>query len=149
MSGDYRKYRKPPLFKLGVFTSAFVAFLLAYVFLWNVAKIPGSALKFSERGRALGELLGLDQSWTMYAPSPTHDDGWFVIPGKLKDGRSLMFTTRQACDLGKAVGDLGNVQELSLGKNLCTTFRRAKLTDRIIYSTSVEIGTAVIQAGRS
>jgi predicted DCC family thiol-disulfide oxidoreductase YuxK len=78
---------KPPLFKLDVFTSAFVALLLAYVFLWNVAKIPGSALKFSERGRALGELLGLDQSWTMYAPSPTHDDGWFVIPGKLKDGR--------------------------------------------------------------
>jgi hypothetical protein len=31
----------------------------------------------------------LDQSWSMFAPFPAKDDGWYVIPGKLRDGATV------------------------------------------------------------
>lgn len=31
----------------------------------------------------------LDQSWSIFAPSPPRDDGWYVIIGKLKDGSEV------------------------------------------------------------
>jgi predicted DCC family thiol-disulfide oxidoreductase YuxK len=34
----------------------------------------------------LGYITRLDQSWSIFAPNPPRDDGWFVIPGKLRDG---------------------------------------------------------------
>lgn len=37
-----------------------------------------------ERLLPLNYFLGIDQSWGMYAPYPTKDDGWFVIPGTLR-----------------------------------------------------------------
>lgn len=34
-------------------------------------------------------LTRLDQSWSIFAPAPPRDDGWHVIPGKLKDGSEV------------------------------------------------------------
>ena len=34
-------------------------------------------------------LTRLDQSWSIFAPSPPRDDGWHVIVGKLKDGSEV------------------------------------------------------------
>jgi hypothetical protein len=34
-------------------------------------------------------LLGIDQKWNMFAPYPLKDDGWYVIPGKLKNGHTV------------------------------------------------------------
>jgi hypothetical protein len=34
----------------------------------------------------LGYITRLDQSWSIFAPNPPRDDGWLVIPGKLRDG---------------------------------------------------------------
>jgi hypothetical protein len=49
-----------------------------------------------ERAVPLGPFLGLDQYWGMFAPSPRKEDGWYVIPGELRDGRNvdLMPVTR-------------------------------------------------------
>jgi predicted DCC family thiol-disulfide oxidoreductase YuxK len=78
-----------PAFELGKFQGSLVALLLLYVFLWNIGSVPNSRFKMSERVRSIGELLGLAQGWTMFTPYPLKDDGWYVIPGKLKNGRQV------------------------------------------------------------
>ena len=78
-----------PALDLGKLQSAVVGFILVYVFFWNVATLPNSHLKISERFRSIGEALGLSQAWTMFTPYPLKDDGWYVIPGKLKNGKQV------------------------------------------------------------
>lgn len=80
---------KAPGFSLGKVQSFFVAALLLYVFVWNSATVPGSGVKISEPYQSIGVLLGLEQSWSMFAPSPLKHDGWYVIPGKLKNGQQV------------------------------------------------------------
>ncbi|MCG8592472.1 MAG: HTTM domain-containing protein [Proteobacteria bacterium] len=68
--------------------SASLALLLAYVFLWNLAMVVPSqqSRQEQERTSALGYVLGLEQRWKMFAPSPLRMDGWYVVPGELADG---------------------------------------------------------------
>ena len=60
--------------------------LITYVFVWNLANIPELGFRIPERVRSVGNILGLDQVWNMFAPFPAKDDGWYVIPGTLKSG---------------------------------------------------------------
>jgi hypothetical protein len=47
----------------------------------------------------LAAVLGVDQSWGVFAPQPGTEDGWFVIVGKLKDGREVnLFTGGRPLD---------------------------------------------------
>ena len=39
--------------------------------------------------KPLGKLTRLDQSWSIFAPSPPQDDGWHVIEGKLKNDQTV------------------------------------------------------------
>lgn len=80
---------KAPAFSLGKVQSLFIVALLLYVFVWNSATVPGSGVRISEPYQSIGVLLGLEQSWSMFAPSPLKHDGWYVIPGKLKNGRQV------------------------------------------------------------
>ncbi len=34
-------------------------------------------------------VLRIDQQWSLFAPAPSKDDGWFVFPGELADGSPL------------------------------------------------------------
>lgn len=56
---------------------------------WNLGTIG----LFPDWARSLEtpviRLLRLDQVWNMFAPQPTRDDGWFVAPGVLADGREV------------------------------------------------------------
>jgi hypothetical protein len=69
--------------------SVLAAILTLYMLAWNVANLPYSPFKFSDRVRSVGNLVGLDQLWEMFAPFPAKDDGWYVIPGTLKNGRQV------------------------------------------------------------
>jgi hypothetical protein len=60
--------------------------LLVYVSIWNVAALPASPITLSAPLRSIGLALRLDQTWSMFAPSPLKDDGWYVIPGRLRSG---------------------------------------------------------------
>lgn len=77
-----------PGLKLSPLANALVIALLAYVFLWNWQGIPGNEhyRLLSERMRVVGYILRLDQSWNMFAPYPTKEDGWFVVVGRLNYG---------------------------------------------------------------
>lgn len=37
----------------------------------------------------LGYITRMDQVWSIFAPNPPRDDGWFVIAGKLRDGSEV------------------------------------------------------------
>jgi len=78
-----------PAYELGWMGSLLIAILLLYVFLWNVAGLPSAGLRMSERFYAIGQILGLEQRWAMFAPAPLKNDGWYVIPGKLKNGKEV------------------------------------------------------------
>ncbi len=62
-------------------------FLAVYVVLWNVGtagkKIIPRSLEW------IAYTTRLDQSFNMFAPTPLVDDGWYVIPGILADGREV------------------------------------------------------------
>ncbi|EAZ91832.1 HTTM domain-containing protein [Crocosphaera chwakensis] len=42
-----------------------------------------------QRINIIGYLTRLDQSWSIFAPAPPLDDGWHVIIGKLKNGKTV------------------------------------------------------------
>lgn len=86
--------------------------LLAYVTVWNfrnlvdvtsargtldstVAKASNKILKSKPLNSIdwLSRILRIDQSWSIFAPGPPRDDGWYVITGKLKDGTEVDLLT--------------------------------------------------------
>jgi hypothetical protein len=67
----------------------FIAALIPYVFVLNLTSVPALGLKLPEPVLALGVVTGLNQGWSLFAPFPAKDDGWFVIPGKLGNGTTV------------------------------------------------------------
>ena len=65
--------------------SAAVAVLIAFVLLWNLTTV--TSLTMPSALHHAGVYLGLGQKWDMFAPHPLDDDGWYVVPATLKDGR--------------------------------------------------------------
>ena len=63
------------------------ACFLAYIFCWNLTTV--SDFTMPERLEPLGYSFGVAQSWSMFAPFPTKDDGWFVLPGTLRGGQQV------------------------------------------------------------
>ena len=68
----------------------FVAVCLIYVCCWNVrAAYPRFKAVFPNSLDALGYTLRIDQFFFMFAPAPVREDGWYVVPGRLADGRAV------------------------------------------------------------
>jgi hypothetical protein len=68
-----------------------VGLLLVYVFLWNVRIID---YKFGSRFlpkslNRIAEVTQVNQGWKMFAPKPFTENGWYVFPGKLKNGKEV------------------------------------------------------------
>jgi len=68
-------------------TNLLAFFFIFYILCWNLTTVTSFTLP--ERAVPLGSFLGLDQYWGMFAPSPSKEDGWYVIPGKLGDGQQV------------------------------------------------------------
>lgn len=71
------------------------AFFIVYVLAWNVRTLDfvRYVRYFPRRWNVLAEFLRLDQHWNMFAPGPPTQDGWFVVPATLVDGREVdLFT---------------------------------------------------------
>jgi Vitamin K-dependent gamma-carboxylase/DCC1-like thiol-disulfide oxidoreductase len=85
---------RPMPSRLGRWGQLFAGALLVYVVWWNLSNLgqsypPFRATAVPARLRTLGLILRLDQSWDMFSPWPQKDDGWYVIEGKLRDGRPV------------------------------------------------------------
>ncbi|MEZ0390024.1 MAG: HTTM domain-containing protein [Verrucomicrobium sp.] len=69
----------------------FCLFCLGFVFLWN---LRGTDFLYWEKWfprsvNPVGFVLRLDQHWSMFAPFPTREDGWFVLRAGLSDGTEV------------------------------------------------------------
>jgi predicted DCC family thiol-disulfide oxidoreductase YuxK/uncharacterized membrane protein YphA (DoxX/SURF4 family) len=77
-------------FESGRLAQYFCALLIPALAVWNFATIrPDLGRPAAEALAPLLYPLRLDQSWNMFAPAPSVDNGWFVIPGQLADGREV------------------------------------------------------------
>jgi hypothetical protein len=72
---------------LGAAKNAVVATVLAYVFAYNLDSV--GALRVPQWLAHAGHWLRVNQQWRMFTPDGPRFDGWFVIPGKLADGRQI------------------------------------------------------------
>ena len=85
---------EPRMLRSSLVVNLLALTFLMYVLCWNLTTV--SAFKMPEPLYPVGPFLGLDQYWGMFAPSPSREDGWYVIPGNLRDGQQtdLMSITR-------------------------------------------------------
>lgn len=74
--------------KATAFSNLIAAFFISYIFLWNVHTLKVSIPIYSNF-RWIGNLFGVDQQWNMFSPYPITLDGWYVIPGKLMNGKTI------------------------------------------------------------
>ncbi len=78
---------RPAMLRSWSATNLIVLFFLLYVLCWNLMTV--SALTMPKWATSLGPLLGLQQTWSMFSPYPPTNDGWYVIPGSLRDGQQV------------------------------------------------------------
>ena len=78
---------EPRTLRSSLATNLLILLFLLYVFFWNLTMV--SAFTMPERVVPLGTFLGLNQSWDMFAPYPAKNDGWYVIPGTLRNGQQV------------------------------------------------------------
>jgi hypothetical protein len=71
--------------------SAVAGLALLFVLAWNLATLDAErheAVLRSPLG-TVARTLGLGQRWAMFAPHPSEDDGWYVMPGTTAGGREV------------------------------------------------------------
>jgi hypothetical protein len=78
---------RPAELRSSLATNLLAFFFIFYILCWNLTTVTSFTLP--ERTVPLGPFLGLDQYWGMFAPSPSKEDGWYVIPGELRDGQKV------------------------------------------------------------
>ena len=83
--------RQPvPVIRTGRWANGLAAAALIYIGCWELGAIA-HLRRYQGAGplNQLGSSLRLGQMWSMFAPYPDKHDGWFVIPGRLADGRVI------------------------------------------------------------
>ena len=78
---------KPNLFTMPPYLSIIVAFFIVYVFVWNMGELEKPPLRVPPNMQWIGYTFNIYQHWGMFAPRPMTDDGWCVMPGKLRNGK--------------------------------------------------------------
>lgn len=81
----FREVRAEP----GASANVLAVLFLAYVLSWNLGNVPSAKWAVPPNLRWIGKFLQLDQNWSMFAPSPSKQDGWYVIPATLRDGTEI------------------------------------------------------------
>ncbi|PIT98066.1 MAG: hypothetical protein COT71_02560 [Candidatus Andersenbacteria bacterium CG10_big_fil_rev_8_21_14_0_10_54_11] len=66
-----------------------VLIFLVLIILWNGTRLPVTTAPIAKPAQALVWATGLQQQWGMFAPAPSIEDGWYVIPGKLANSREV------------------------------------------------------------
>lgn len=96
----------PSGYKSGLASKAFLVSYIGFVVFQNAVTIPEigmvregqSVLRGSARELVLGygRATGLMQNWTLFAPHPILEDGWFVVEGRRSDGSTVDLVTGQS-----------------------------------------------------
>lgn len=76
-------------FETGRIAQFIAAFALVVIGIWNFCTIRWLPNSIYAALTPPMRIVRLDQLWNMFAPFPSREDGWFVIPAQLKDGTEL------------------------------------------------------------
>lgn len=77
------------------------ATLIGYVFLWNLTGLKPPSYEMPPKYKRVAWTLRLDQKWSMFAPFPMKSDGWFVLPGTLRNGETVDIWTLEPVTFDK------------------------------------------------
>jgi hypothetical protein len=88
------RYEQPSRWR-STLSATLCATCLIYVFLWNLRTTDFNKYSrhFSGDYNWIGYMIRLDQMWNMFAPKPMLDDGWYVIPARLRNGKEIDLMT--------------------------------------------------------
>lgn len=83
--------RRPVRLGLPLPVNILAAFYCFVMCIWNIRTVNLGALihYFPVSMNRIAEIPHVDQCWDMFSPRPMSDDGWFVIPGTLRDGSKV------------------------------------------------------------
>lgn len=72
------------------FVKLFGLFAIVYIIIWNLGTLKIDSLKLMPKNaKFIGYIFRWDQYWSMFAPYPMKNDGWYVIVGQLKNGKEV------------------------------------------------------------
>ena len=80
---------------LSRFSTVFISLLgltyIVYLFLWQASYVVAlKKVSFAWDGWEVpAKVLRIDQRWRLFAPYSLKDDGWYVVPGTLKNGAQV------------------------------------------------------------
>ncbi|MCA9397007.1 MAG: hypothetical protein KC649_07525, partial [Candidatus Omnitrophica bacterium] len=83
----------PVKFYPGLPGNVIAAGMLVIIIFWNWSTLPEKKNHLPIPVQRIALRLGLDQRWSMFAPYPRTADGWFVMPGQLRDGTTVDIRT--------------------------------------------------------
>ena len=63
--------------------------MLLYVAAWNIDTTNTHKKILSPESKWLGYTTHMDQVFNMFAPMPLTEDGWYIVPGTLRDGTTI------------------------------------------------------------
>ncbi len=63
--------------------------VIIYILLWNWQTTSFSNFKIEGDIRGVGQLIGVNQNWGMFAPSVFKDDGWYVYEARTNNGQLI------------------------------------------------------------
>jgi predicted DCC family thiol-disulfide oxidoreductase YuxK len=78
---------RPVNMRTPVVVNVFALLLIVYIYVWNLSAI--AKVSFQPWQDSIGLTLAIDQKWDMFAPNPLTYDGWYVVDGRLRDGRQV------------------------------------------------------------
>lgn len=84
--------------------SLILVFLTFYIIVWNVD--PNNKTELLRPISWIGWSTRLDQQFGMFAPMPLVEDGWYVIPGMLQNGREINLFKNGPLLRGKVLSDV-------------------------------------------
>jgi hypothetical protein len=87
--GRYLKVSPAPRLKFSLFNQAIGAIFLGLILYWNMTSLDDLHLNKPQWMRSTMSLSGTYQKWSMFAPYPRKDDGWYVMEGTQLNGQKV------------------------------------------------------------
>ena len=110
-----------------------VLLFLAYVLTWNVSGVRNVEFDMPRPVYWVGPLLGLNQYWSMFAPYPLRSDGWYVIPGALKNGQAVDVYTGDDGVKWEKPHDVSGTYKNNRWRKYMVNIYKAKYKDQRLY----------------
>jgi hypothetical protein len=109
--------------------------LICYVGYWNLGNLPWTRLQLPEPFTSVAYLLRLDQKWSLFAPYPMKHDGWFVIPGTLRNGELVdLFSGMYGVDWTKPSYASKTYKNFRWRKYMMALWEKEYQRDRLYYA---------------